>query len=111
MARKLRIQYPGAIDHVMNRGGRREAIFEEDQDRELLGTLRMGWSEPDLSARRKGEPKKAALARQLRSQPRRPLAWIAERLNLGSRGHRAWLLPQCGADRHAVPANHCLLGI
>jgi hypothetical protein len=28
MARKLRIQYPGAIYHVVNGGDRREAIFE-----------------------------------------------------------------------------------
>jgi len=40
MARKLRIQYPGAIYHVMNRGDRREAIFADDADRErLLETL------------------------------------------------------------------------
>jgi putative transposase len=36
MARKLRIQYPGAIYHVMNRGDRREAIFEDDEDRQRL---------------------------------------------------------------------------
>jgi len=36
MARKLRVQYPGAIYHVMNRGDRREAIFTDDQDRLLL---------------------------------------------------------------------------
>jgi REP element-mobilizing transposase RayT len=36
MARKVRIQYPGAIYHVMNRGDRREAIFEDDEDRERL---------------------------------------------------------------------------
>jgi hypothetical protein len=40
MARKLRAEYPGAIYHVMNRGDRREAIFEDDQDREsFLETL------------------------------------------------------------------------
>ncbi len=40
MARKLRLQYPGAIYHVMNRGDRREAIVEDDEDREcLLDTL------------------------------------------------------------------------
>ena len=33
MARKLRIQYPGAIYHVMNRGDRREPIFKDDRDR------------------------------------------------------------------------------
>jgi hypothetical protein len=32
-ARKLRVQYPGAIYHVINRGERREAIFLDDQDR------------------------------------------------------------------------------
>jgi len=36
MARKLRIQYPGAIYHVMNRGDRREAIFADDDDRQRL---------------------------------------------------------------------------
>ena len=36
MARKLRIEYPGAIYHVMNCGDRREAIFLADQDRELF---------------------------------------------------------------------------
>src|SRR5947199_9405749 len=36
MARKLRLQYPGAIYHVMNRGDRREAIFQDDKDRELF---------------------------------------------------------------------------
>ena len=49
MDRKLRIQYPGAIYHVMNRGDRREAIFADDQDRERwLATLteacaKTGW--------------------------------------------------------------------
>ena len=36
MARKLRIQYPGAVYHVMNRGDHREAIFKDDQDREVF---------------------------------------------------------------------------
>ena len=77
----------------------------------IEGLKRMGWSEADLRARRKGEPKKVELARQLRSQTTMPLAWIAERLNMGSRGQLAWLLQQCGASRHSAPANQCLLGI
>lgn len=36
MARKLRVQYPGAIYHVMNRGDRREPIFKDDEDRQLF---------------------------------------------------------------------------
>jgi REP element-mobilizing transposase RayT len=34
MARKLRIEYPGALYLVMNRGDRREPIFRDDEDRE-----------------------------------------------------------------------------
>src|SRR5215203_5003085 len=49
MPRKLRIEYEGAIYHVINRGDRREAIFRDDSDRELfLETLgqacaKTGW--------------------------------------------------------------------
>src|SRR5215475_15699417 len=40
MARKLRVQYPGAIYHVMNRGDRREPIFCDEHDRQMfLDTL------------------------------------------------------------------------
>ena len=40
MGRKLRVQYPGAIYHVMNRGDRREPIFQDDLDRQrFLQTL------------------------------------------------------------------------
>ena len=43
MARKLRVEYPGAIYHVMNRGERREPIFKDDTDREVfLSTLADG---------------------------------------------------------------------
>ena len=49
MARKLRVEYPGAIYHLMNRGDRRESIFKDDEDRQrFLGTLgeacvKTGW--------------------------------------------------------------------
>jgi putative transposase len=33
VARKLRVQYPGAIYHLMNHGDRRERIFKDDADR------------------------------------------------------------------------------
>src|SRR6185436_14682949 len=36
MARKLRVEYAGAIYHVINRGDRGEAIFLKDQDRQLF---------------------------------------------------------------------------
>ena len=34
MSRKLRIEYSGAMYHVMNRGDQREDIFRDDQDRQ-----------------------------------------------------------------------------
>jgi len=49
MARKLRVQYPGAIYHVLNRGDHRELIFRDDLDRQrFLDTLgeacvKTGW--------------------------------------------------------------------
>jgi REP-associated tyrosine transposase len=49
MPRKLRVQYPGALYHLMNRGDRRDDIFKDDQDRqrftETLGETceKTGW--------------------------------------------------------------------
>ena len=75
------------------------------------GLKRMRWSEADLGARRKGEPGKVRLARELRSKTTMPLAWITARLNMGSRGHLAWLLQQSGASRIATPTDQGLLRI
>ena len=36
MPRKLRVEYPGAIYHVVNRGDRREPIVRDDEDRKLF---------------------------------------------------------------------------
>ena len=38
MPRKLRVEYPGAIYHVMNRGDRQEPIFLDEEDRRLFLT-------------------------------------------------------------------------
>src|SRR2546427_707368 len=48
MARKLRVEYEGAIYHLMNRGDRREPIFGDDVDRELfLETLGQACAKTD----------------------------------------------------------------
>ncbi len=40
MPRTMRVEYPGAIYHVMSRGDRREDIFVDDVDRhDFLKTL------------------------------------------------------------------------
>jgi putative transposase len=50
MPRKPRVEYAGAVYHVMSRGNRQQAIFRTDQDREMfLDTLgevcgRTGWN-------------------------------------------------------------------
>ncbi len=36
MARKVRIEYPGAVYHLMSRGDHQEAIFRDDEDRQLF---------------------------------------------------------------------------
>ena len=47
MARPLRIQYPGAVYHVMNRGGSRQKVFLEKQDYEAflktIGDIHERW--------------------------------------------------------------------
>jgi putative transposase len=49
MARKVRIQYPGAVYHIMSRGDHYEPIFLSDDDRNMfLDTLdevgeKTGW--------------------------------------------------------------------
>ena len=84
MPRKLRIQYPGAIYHVMNRGDQREAIFRDDEDRQkLLATLG--------EACQKTEWQVHAYCLMsnhfhlvVEQQTTMSLKWIAERLSMGS---------------------------
>jgi REP element-mobilizing transposase RayT len=45
---------------------------------------RLGWAEGELTRRRKGDRHKVALARRLRAETTMSLAWIAERLRMGS---------------------------
>ena len=109
MSRKLRIEYPGAMYHVMNRGDQREDIFRDDDDRQkFLFTLgeacaKTEWqvhayclmrnhfhlvlespNEHPLRARRKGHRAKVKLARRLRQETAMSLKWIAQRLQMGS---------------------------
>ena len=75
------------------------------------GLKRLRWAETDLRSRRKGERRKVQLARELRSKTTMPLAWIAARLNMGTRGHLAWLLQQRGSGPAGATTDRCLLGI
>ena len=63
MPRFMRIEYPGAIYHVMSRGNRQEAIFVQEADRyDVLKTR----EESDLSRHPKSAPGKRAIAARLR---------------------------------------------
>jgi hypothetical protein len=53
MPRTMRVEYPGAIYHVMDRGDRREDIFLSDNARRLyLETLGQAWEKTDWQRRK-----------------------------------------------------------
>jgi hypothetical protein len=49
-----------------------------------LEMRRLGWAESQLTRRRKGDRHKVAPARRLRAETTTSLAWIAERMQMGS---------------------------
>jgi hypothetical protein len=69
MARKVRVEYPGAAYHVRRR-----------------------WTAADLARRRKGDGQKVKLALRLRQETTMTLRWTAQRLNMGVAGSLANLL-------------------
>ena len=50
------------------------------------------WKEGTLAARRKGDEEKVAIARRPRQETTMTLAWIAARLQMGTKTHLAHLL-------------------
>jgi hypothetical protein len=90
MPRAMRVEYPGAIYHVMDRGDRREDIFVNDVDRQdLIKTLaeaceKSGWQESDLAGRHRTDPGKLAIAARLRKETTLPVKWIAARVKIGT---------------------------
>ena len=62
MARSLRLEYPGAVYHVMARGNQGQPLFRDDRDRRVFLEVLAGW---------------------LREQTTVSLRWVAERLGMG----------------------------
>ncbi len=61
---------------------------EEKAERIVQGELRtMGWPEEALNQRAKGDTGKVRIARRLRRETTMTLAWIAQRLAMGTAGH------------------------
>ncbi len=50
MARPLRIEFAGALCHITSRGGRREAIYEDDDDRGCFGVCWRRWSNATIGS-------------------------------------------------------------
>ena len=84
-------RYYGEIVH--------EAAEAQAQRLVKEGLRRMKWKEKDLQERRKGDARKVRLACELRAKTTLPLAWIAERLKMGSRGYLTWLLYRHAKDQ------------
>ena len=87
MPRKQRIEYPGAIYHVLSRGNYRKELFLHHKTGEAFESClfeavdRCGWK---FSANdRKGADWKAKIARDLRANTTAGNIWIARRLNMG----------------------------
>jgi len=84
MPRQLRIEYPGAMYCVMNRGDRREPIYQDDADRtRFLQTLGEACRKTDWQIHA------YCLARRLRAETSVTLKWIAEHLHMGTWTHVA----------------------
>jgi hypothetical protein len=60
---------------------------------------RRKWDEKTLAVRRKGDAWKVAIAQRLRRETTVTLAWIAERLQMGTKTHLAHLLYWHGRGR------------
>jgi REP element-mobilizing transposase RayT len=75
----------------------RERRETDEQKAEAIISARLkklGWGKRELATRRKSDPEKVALARDLRSQTTMSLKWIARRLEMGSWTHVSNLLRQ-----------------
>ena len=53
---------------------------------------RARWAEADLGRRRKGDGRKLKMALRLRRETTMTLSWIAQRLQMGTKTHLAYLL-------------------
>jgi hypothetical protein len=108
VTRKLRVEYPGAVYHILNRGDRREPIFRIHRNRVLfLNTLTEACRKtsgvgPSRNWRNvaKATPRSSKLARRLREETTMTLHWIAQRLNMGAAGSLANLLRDAGNNNN-----------
>ena len=85
MSRKLRIEYPGAMYRVMNRGDQREDIFKADEDRQsFLSTLGEACGKTDWQVH-------AYCLMRKRGRNTPSLKWLAAARGCGKVRHSSWI--------------------
>jgi len=104
MARPLRIEYEGAVCHVMARGNRGQAIFADRLDRQAWAAAlaeaseKTGWR-IHAYVLRKGALEKQVLAWWLRQRTTVGRRWISERLGIGEESGRSKAVQHVKASR------------
>ena len=95
---KFRVELLAAMSERMgpsHYGRQRHESGEEKAERLVSeGLAAVGWRESELTHRRKGDPVKVEIARVLRQQTTMTLAWIANRLQMGTWTYVSNLLGQ-----------------
>ena len=82
-------------------GGERHEVAAEKAERLVQAHLkRLRWPEEELGRRRKSDPGKVRIARQLRAETTMTLKWIAARLRMGTWTHVSNLLRNHNAKRN-----------
>jgi hypothetical protein len=84
---RLMDRIPGSVSEHHQARERRET---DEQKAEAIVSVRLrklGWGRRELAARRKSDPVKVAIAREVRAQATMSLKWIARRLEMGSWTH------------------------
>src|SRR5207253_1948757 len=76
-----------------------ESAESKAEDLIRVELKRKRWKEADLRERRKGDLFKVQIAKRLRAETTVTMKWIAQRLNMGSRGHLTHLLYWDGHDK------------
>jgi hypothetical protein len=86
-------------EKLARRGRKGERASERHETDEALAERlvqenlqKLGWGEKDLKHRKKGDPHKSRIARQLREETPMSRQWIATRLNIGSASYLSALL-------------------
>ena len=85
-----RLEKPATEHHHSK--ARVETDHEKAERIVRAGLARLHWKEEQLKLRRKGDPRKVALARKLRTETAVSLKWIARRLEMGTWSHVSNLL-------------------